>query len=150
MRLPHNRIAFAASLVVALSCAKSATTCDAGTGACASPPDAVAAVGQDVVLSVGQSVQIDGARIQLERIAEDSRCPSDVQCVWAGNARVALRVSKEGVPERGVELNTTVGAKDAAIDGHVLRLVGVSPTPTSTGPIPSGSYRVTLRLERAQ
>src|SRR5690606_12852426 len=39
----------------------------------------------------GQSVRLaDGSTLRYERLANDSRCMPDVQCVWAGDAEVAF------------------------------------------------------------
>lgn len=47
-----------------------------------------------LVLGIGQSAEIAPATtLRLNRIAGDSRCPADVQCVWAGEVRLALTLT---------------------------------------------------------
>lgn len=50
---------------------------------------------QDFELALGRTVSIAGTpqRVTFEAVPEDSRCPIDAVCVWAGNARVSLRVT---------------------------------------------------------
>lgn len=53
-----------------------------------------AAAGELLVLGIGQSAGIAPATtLRFDRIVSDSRCPADVQCVWAGEVRVALTLS---------------------------------------------------------
>jgi hypothetical protein len=50
--------------------------------------------GDVLVLGVGQSAEIAPATtLRLDRIVGDSRCPADVQCVWAGEVRIALTLT---------------------------------------------------------
>lgn len=117
---------------------------------CAGPATSVVALGQDVILAPGKVVEIEtsGARLSFESVTNDSRCPSDVQCVWAGNATARVRVwGGTGAP-RTVELNTTVEPKQAEVDGYVLRLVALTPGPVSTTKINQADYRLTVRVER--
>ncbi len=45
-----------------------------------------------VTLGLGQGTQLsDGSRLSYTSLVNDSRCPLDVQCVWAGDAEIALR-----------------------------------------------------------
>jgi hypothetical protein len=61
------------------------------------PPNVNADLGQEFSLSLGQSAIIEGQslRITFEDVIEDSRCPSDVTCIWAG--RVSCIIKLEGV-----------------------------------------------------
>lgn len=45
----------------------------------------------------------NGLRVRPLEVLEDSRCPQNARCVWAG--RLRLRVSIEGVGEREIEDN---------------------------------------------
>ena len=53
-----------------------------------------AATNDLLVLGIGQSAEIAPATtLRLNRIAGDSRCPADVQCVWAGEVKLALTLT---------------------------------------------------------
>ena len=62
-------------------------------------PDAV--VGTPFDLKVGATATLpDGLRIKFDRVTADSRCPSDVQCVRAGEAIIAVTMAtSNGGPE---------------------------------------------------
>lgn len=106
------------------------------------PSDLAVRPGQAFRLSVGRSARIEGTalRITLRSVAEDSRCPSDVQCVWAGNARIVLGISTDRAADVEVSVNTGVDPRSALLPGHSLRVVQVSPEPRSGKRIPPGSY----------
>ncbi|MBD3728109.1 MAG: hypothetical protein IE933_00200 [Sphingomonadales bacterium] len=71
-------------------------------------------------------------------VEEDSRCPSDVSCIWAG--RLVLRASVEKgdkSEEKLLELGVPARTK-----GGMLTLTDAGPAPVSTGPAPE--YRFTF------
>jgi hypothetical protein len=98
-------------------------------------------------LAVGERVTLqDGsASIEFLRVTDESRCPSDVTCVWAGDARVALRLN--GSPGTvDTALHTTTPERSLTHGDYVLELLDLIPAPVSTAPIDPGTYRVRLRL----
>jgi hypothetical protein len=56
-------------------------------------------------LSVGEEAEVaTGTKLRFDRIVSDSRCPAGVQCVWAGEVRIALSLSAPG-GSQSVELS---------------------------------------------
>ena len=113
------------------------------------PSQDVAAT-SEVTLKVGETTVVNNIEIRFGAVLEDSRCPEDVQCVWAGNGQAALGVG----PPRGTQgptqrvlLNTMEGAKSGDAWGLRLTLLGLTPAPKSTQPIPAESYVVRLKVE---
>lgn len=48
--------------------------------------------GSSITLSPGQSATLaDDSRLEYVKLDGDSRCPPDVQCVWAGDATIVMR-----------------------------------------------------------
>jgi len=67
-------------------------------------------------LAVGQTARLDGEGLSIRfvTVESDSRCPQGVQCVWAGEAKCRLLVSKDG---RQQELEITQsGSSPGSID----------------------------------
>ncbi|MEN8218938.1 MAG: hypothetical protein ABFS56_21715 [Pseudomonadota bacterium] len=95
-------------------------------------------------LFVGQSAILDALEIQFVAIQEDSRCPTDVVCVWAGNVIVVLQVYQEQQQAVEVLLNTNsvVGPTAVKFDKYRLELKKVRPEPISTQAI--SEYEITL------
>mgnify|MGYP001081213227 CR=1 FL=1 len=104
-----------------------------------------------VALAIGQAATLDGLTVRFVEVPTDSRCPTDVVCVWAGNAKVVLNTVVGGV-ERALALNTNAGSATGPgaveVDGFRITLLGLDPAPRSEEPIPAGAYRATLELDR--
>ena len=77
--------------------------------------------------------------IRFLEMIEDSRCPRDVNCVWAGSAKVKIRVSKNG---RSHELTLdTNGQKQSAVaEGYSIKFTGLTPEPRSNIRINRNGY----------
>ena len=49
---------------------------------------------QEVSLRLNKQTKLSRSKMTIKFVAlEDSRCPQDVTCVWAGNAKVTIRVT---------------------------------------------------------
>jgi hypothetical protein len=116
----------------------------------AGPPILTARVGAAVTLRPGQQAVIQGTGITLRFVGvpEDGRCPVDLQCVWAGDARVELELSRGGVPDE-LELRTTLDPRVVPVDSFTLRLEGLDPAPRTSRPIDASDYRARVRVARA-
>ena len=104
--------------------------------------DAVAD-GSEIQLGIGETARLaDGSRLAYLRLVDDSRCPPDVQCVWAGDAEIALRWQPAGGGTRDLALHTNAnpGPTSARIGERRVALValqrGIAP-------------KATLRIDRA-
>ncbi|GGE94152.1 hypothetical protein [Sphingomonas prati] len=85
---------------------------------------------------IGRTAHVGGPRVRVDRIIEDSRCPVDTQCVWAGRLIVRATVLG-GTSSRQVDL--TLGEPVAIADGK-LTLVAAVPD-RSTGQRANAQYR---------
>jgi len=81
----------------------------------------------------------NGLRVRPLEVVEDSRCPQNARCVWAGRLRV--RVAVEGAGEREVILD------EAAMEtpNGSFALVAVSPGPWTDLPQGAVPYRFGFR-----
>lgn len=78
---------------------------------------------------IGQMADLgNGLRVRPLEVLEDSRCPQNARCVWAGRLRV--RVSVDGVGEREVILD------EAAVETPrgSFTMVAASPGPWTDWP----------------
>jgi hypothetical protein len=113
-----------------------------------------ARVGREFNIKVGRVVTLDGGglRIRLARVASDSRCPVDVNCVWAGNAEVLVEVGgRDWKKRRTLGLNTNASPErpgEVRYGRYTLKLVGLTPQPRSTVKIAAGRYTATLLVSR--
>ncbi len=127
-----------------------------GLSACDPPTRVVAAsIGAGVAdttfaLRVGQEARVGGTmlRIVFLGVDDDSRCPSDVMCVWAGNAAVRIGVTYGTGPTVAYVLNTGIDPRFADLASYRLTLTRLEPDPVSTSRIPAERYVATFRLQR--
>jgi hypothetical protein len=102
-----------------------------------------------LTLSVGREVRApDGVmRIAFLAARNDSRCPADVQCVWAGNAEVEIGVAFGEGPTVPYVLNTGLEPRSVDLGTYQLTLMELRPAPVSTTSIPPATYVASLRLQ---
>ncbi len=104
-----------------------------------------------LTLAVGGQAEVaPGIVLTLDGVLADSRCPVDVNCVWAGEIRIACSVESPHLetPTLRFELATT--APTATARGLTFELVGATPAPRSTAKIAAADYRITLRVTTAK
>lgn len=118
------------------------------------PVPVEAAAGVPFALRLGGEAVIAGAevRVRFDRVTDDSRCPADVVCVWAGMFAMALVVtSMEGVTlvETEIILDTLGG--EGTVAGLHFTLLRVKPARyASVGSAEPLPYAVLLRADRVQ
>ena len=106
-------------------------------------------LGEEFELAVDQTAQITTEHISVtfEQVLEDSRCPVDVTCIWAGLAEVSLRVAVSG-HERELSLSTSPPENSAVFENYTFWLIRVRPVPRANQNIDSSAYFVTVRVEK--
>jgi len=102
-----------------------------------------------VTVKVDQEKVVPGTQIKVKfiELVEDSRCPTDVRCLWAGSAKIKLRFSK-GSDEEIVELNTGVKPQSVEFGGYNFTFTGLSPRPRSNVRISRLGYVAALTAKR--
>ena len=99
-------------------------------------------------LRLGESaLTTDDIRIKFDTVRSDSRCPSDVNCVRAGEAVIALTLSKEGEIPVGRELDTTPARSSTTFLNFTITLSQLQPYPRSDRPIQPGDYIATFIVQ---
>ena len=127
--------------------------CSSTNGEPASPGQTNAAtvsIGDTFTLRAGEIAQVSGTQVQVafKRVENDSRCPQDVQCVWAGDALVQLEIAVARTAWVPTTLHTTLEPRKAAQFGYTVELVSLAPQPASTQAIPASNYIASLRVTR--
>lgn len=112
---------------------------------CAALPNgaAPAADGSTVVLGIGQSTLLaDNSLLTYTRLVNDSRCAPNVQCVWAGDAEIAVqwRPAGGGTQDLRLHTNDQGGPTSARAGNRSITLVALE-----RGIAPKAS----LRIDRA-
>jgi len=114
--------------------------------------DVSAELDKQFSLKANQTASIDseGLTIKFREISGDSRCPSDVVCVWAGEVTAKLEL-KKSTNEAPIQLILGAGAdnrSEAEFDDYSIKLVSVDPYPKTTGSIQQSNYSVILSVSK--
>lgn len=95
---------------------------------------------------------------------EDSRCPENVQCVWAGNATVDLQLRSGEANQEAQSVKMCLGdcsqlypksgfreadTVQVSVQGtpHTLILTQVNPYPNTTKPTKKEDYTIKLKIQ---
>ena len=89
-----------------------------------------------------------GLTVEFVRVVEDSRCPSDTTCVWAGEVKV--QVATRIKPAEPAQQHEIKAGESATVGAFQVIVVNVQPEKLSTREIPQEEYRVTLKVEQRQ
>ena len=90
---------------------------------------------------IGETVRIHGLRVTPLRVLEDSRCPQNARCVWAGRVRLSVRI---GNATRELTLGQPV-----PMVGGTLSLAAVLPERTTRdAALPPRAYRFGFQFQR--
>jgi hypothetical protein len=91
---------------------------------------------------LGQRVNLGGPKVTPLRVLEDSRCPMEARCVWAGRVRLEVRI----------ELGSAATVRELASDKPLpvadgqLELLGVMPPTSTQRTIAPQDYRFALKF----
>lgn len=113
-------------------------------------PQAVGVVpGEEFSLSVTETAALpEQGLLEFASVLSDSRCPRDVQCVWAGDAVIGLRAS-EANGSSSLTLHTN-GAGTARFGKWEVELVELRPVPREGESLRQADYEVVLRLREVE
>lgn len=118
---------------------------------CAGTQPNAPSLDQEIELGAGTEVQVSSSSlaVMLTSVPEDSRCPTQVVCAWAGNAKVRFTASEGNGAPVSFELNTTLEPRSADVLGYRITLVSLSPTKGQPNDqIPTSQYQAKLRIVR--
>ncbi len=112
-------------------------------------------LGQEFTLGGGQEAVFDGGdlSVRFSELLEDSRCPTEVECFWTGQARIALVVQAVGRPAATAYFNTNPAPgenQQSVRAGDVnVELRSLEPYPrTPDDPLAFEDYQATLVVVR--
>ncbi len=134
------RLFLTVAVVAALACASGSTASDV--------PEITP--GESFQLAVGEEMRLpsEDLLVRFSGVTADSRCPTDVNCFWAGDAAVELHLTR-GEEEGTVSVHTNGGQKyprSAAAFGCTVYLEDVTPYPSSKAKIAPEDYVAKLKL----
>ena len=117
-------------------------------GCSSQPPLTSVAIGETVTLRVAESATVEPRNVvlQFSEVVTDSRCPTDVVCVWEGDAEVSVRAVAADGSSGDLRLHTKSGSEAARFAGLTVRLVSLEPSPREGTPPRQADYVLTLEI----
>ena len=143
----RRRALAASTMLLAIGTTAGLVACGART------PSALAAAPLDArfTLAPGEMTTINGTAlvVKFDRVVEDSRCPTGVACIQAGDGVIGITVTERGGPTESYQLHTAPNGTRSAVHGGVtITLEDLTPTPAGSRATPPQDYRATLRASR--
>lgn len=89
--------------------------------------------------------------VKFLNVTDDSRCPSDVTCIWQGKSTITINVVKSSQNVGNFSLTSGLGDKNATVqilDGYFLHLTKIEPYPKSGTKISLSDYVATFELSK--
>jgi hypothetical protein len=117
---------------------------------CSSPLKAF--LGNQFTLTPGQSARIASELMDIKfiRVTQDSRCPTGVECIRAGDVSCSVEITKDGIKN---PITLTDSAGSGATEGYTFQnyeiLFYVSPYPEAGKTIAKADYRLTLNVSKS-
>lgn len=134
---------------VVVACTEEAKICPDGSAVGRVGPkcefSACPDIKESTTARLNQKILNGGVYITPLKVISDSRCPSDVQCIWAGEVVLSVKLEK-GIQSSVVELKQ--GAK-WGFDGQIVSLVTATPIPKSDTTISDSEYIFTFKVDGA-
>lgn len=92
---------------------------------------------------LGETLYVNGSPIRPIEVLEDSRCPSNVQCIWAGRVRLRMLWVKVS----GNQEFELISSEPSALAEGTITLTSVSPNKVADVPIQPGDYRFSFEFK---
>lgn len=97
----------------------------------------------DIAVGAVARLRDSDLTVRFDTVTEDSRCPTDVTCVWEGNATALVTLDSAGKTAQ-VQF-TTSKPQSVRAYGWTFELRAVRPPRTSQSPPGPSEYVITLR-----
>jgi hypothetical protein len=122
------------------------------TGAgCAAVETAVSVEpGASFTLAPGETALVKGTdtRITFRQMREDSRCPVDVTCVWEGDAKIEIVISRAGAADETRILSIRPTNNEVRTGNLRLRFVSLAPVPRQAEANTTRKYRAEFVVDQ--
>jgi hypothetical protein len=120
-----------------------------GGGDAEQGPLPASVLGQEYLIGFGETIRIGSLALEFTTLAEESRCPLNANCVWAGNARILVTATM-GPTTEVMELNTYPSYQvRAAFQGYLIELRRLQPDFPWAPRGPLSEYTATVYVDRA-
>jgi len=101
-----------------------------------------------ITLAPGQQQNAGGLVVRFNEVLEDSRCPVDVMCVWAGEATLSVSTSTGGI-SGNYQMTINDAARKRLVTGdYQVELVTLAPQRRAGITTDPTTYRATFTITK--
>jgi len=100
-------------------------------------------------LGLGKCQKMEGVKITFLEVLQDSRCPKDVDCVWAGQAKIKIRIKEKGKAAFEQEILFDGSGKEIVIyssETVAIKAISLSPEPITSIPKKDRAYNLEVSM----
>jgi hypothetical protein len=108
---------------------------------------------QKITVRVNQQKTLAKSKltIRFASLVEDSRCPTDSQCIQAGNAKITIQLSKSvGSAAKTFEINTNSKQQTVSYGGYNIKFIDLTPKPATNIRINRNAFMATFLVSKAR
>jgi hypothetical protein len=98
----------------------------------------------NMTLTAGDTETFQNMSVTFNSFVQDSRCPIDVQCFWAGNVTVNVTIKSNG---EQITRGLTSDVAPFQFGGYAISIVDIQPPKESKLQIPKNAYQITFHVE---
>ena len=82
-------------------------------------------------LGITETIQLDGISVSFLEVIEDSRCPRNVECMWAGEAKVKISIGTDDgeLIEKTIVFKNGMSVIAGLFENKELQFLKLSPYP---------------------
>jgi hypothetical protein len=97
------------------------------------------------------ALESEDLAVKFVDVAEDSRCPVGVECIWQGQVKIDLEIKRQDGSPDTIQLTSLAGEPELAekaVGDLYIRLAKVEPQPMKGSVLTIFDYRITLTISR--
>ena len=90
-----------------------------------------------IKLGVAETIQLDGISVSFLEVMTDSRCPRNVDCMWAGEAKVKVKIDTadgDGI-EKTIVFRNGMSVIAGLFENKELQFLRLTPYPDANIPV---------------
>lgn len=104
---------------------------------------------QQLTVKINKQQKFSKSKLTVKVVSvEDSRCPEGVVCVWAGDAKVVIKVTNNKGKSQTFELHTNLEPKAVKFDNYEIKLGEVTPYPANNVRIDPNGYSAQIIITK--
>lgn len=102
----------------------------------------------NTLINTGEVLKFGGKAVKFKKVISDSRCPTGVTCIWAGEAKILIEFFENGKSQGERLIRNTKVPIAEFFNSDILNIRGftLSPYPNVDKRINPEEYRISLRI----